>query len=222
MDLVSVFHDTYQRTLNKSIKVCKIKQECIINDIEILNINCIDAIIKYKHYYPTYSIGLLNFANGMNRGGGVVGGARAQEEDICRTTNLYHTLLKVEYPIKSDEIIISKDVTLIKNSSYNLIDEINIDYVLSKDALVVRNLFDEIMYKETKRRIELIIETASSLNIDILILGAFGCGIFNNPPESIAYIFKQVLQKYKFKKVIFAILENGNKLNKTFENIFHT
>ena len=32
MDLVSVFHDTYQRTLNKSIKVCKIKQECIIND----------------------------------------------------------------------------------------------------------------------------------------------------------------------------------------------
>lgn len=224
MDLVKVFNDTFQKTLNKPVNARKFKFVEYSNDIEVLNINCIDAVINVRQKYPKYKIGLLNFANGTNRGGGVTIGAIAQEEDICRTTNLYNSLLQVEYPIKSDQIIVSQDIKLIKNSKYYLIDdEINIDYIITKDALIAEGSFTLDMYEETEKRIEMILKTAHSLKIDVLILGAFGCGAFRNPHESIAYIFHKYLKKYKFKKVIFAILEkNTNILNNTFKDILCT
>jgi uncharacterized protein (TIGR02452 family) len=221
MDLIQVFNDTLEKTSDIPINVNKFKVINIHNDIEISNINCIDAVINTRKYYnDSYKIGLLNFASGMERGGGVTRGSKAQEEDICRTTNLYHTLNEKYYPIRDNEIIISKNVKLIKNSSYQDIKPINIDYILTKDAVVAYNgQFNNAMYEEAERRIEMIIKTAHALKIDILILGAFGCGVFRNPPEHVASLFKKSLKRYSFKKVIFAILEKNNTLNNIFKNI---
>ncbi len=47
---------------------------------------------------------------------------------------------------------------------------------------------------------------------DTVILGAFGCGAFSNPPELIAEYYKKIIDthfKGAFKKIIFAILDNG-------------
>ncbi len=219
MDLVEVFKDTFTKTAYIHVTSNKFKISQANNNIEILNINCIDLVINLKQKYTNYSIGLLNFANGANRGGGVIYGAIAQEEDICRTTNLYHTLKQEYYPIRSDEIIISKNVKVIKNSSYKDIKPLNIDYILTKDALIADGKFNKFTYEEAERRIELIIKTAHALKIDILILGAFGCGVFKNPPEDVAYLFKKSLERYSFKKVIFAILEKNTELNDIFQNI---
>ena len=65
----------------------------------------------------------------------------------------------------------------------------------------LRNVFFE--------RIRNIPEVAAANDADILVLGAFGCGVFNNPPELVAEVFYQLLidmeyGKY-FKKIIFAI-----------------
>lgn len=38
------------------------------------------------------SLLVLNFTNGIQPGGGFLGGARAQEEVLCRSSALYHTL----------------------------------------------------------------------------------------------------------------------------------
>jgi uncharacterized protein (TIGR02452 family) len=35
----------------------------------------------------------LNFVNGIHPGGGFLGGARAQEEVLCRSSALYQTLV---------------------------------------------------------------------------------------------------------------------------------
>lgn len=50
-------------------------------------------------------------------------------------------------------------------------------------------------------------------NHDAIVLGAFGCGLFQNPPTSIAYCFDKVLNEPEFhntfRRVVFAILEDS-------------
>lgn len=55
---------------------------------------------------------------------------------------------------------------------------------------------------------------------DVLILSALGCGAFGNPPEHIAFIFREVLSDFAgaFKKIYFAI-KGGNNL-RTFSKMF--
>ena len=45
-------------------------------------------------------------------------------------------------------------------------------------------------------RIKRIFEVAAENKNEVLILGAFGCGAFRNPPEIVARAFKKVMQDY--------------------------
>ena len=51
-------------------------------------------------------------------------------------------------------------------------------------------------------------------NDDSIVLGAFGCGAFHNPPKHIARLFHEVINekefKDKYKLIAFAILEDHN------------
>ena len=51
--------------------------------------------------------------------------------------------------------------------------------------------------------------------VDHLVLGAFGCGAFNNPPELVANVFRKYLiddgYAALFKSVTFAIKKNENR-----------
>ncbi len=47
---------------------------------------------------------------------------------------------------------------------------------------------------------------------DAVVLGAFGCGAFQNPPDAVAEICHQVIETYfkgAFKKIVLAILDGG-------------
>jgi len=57
------------------------------------------------------------------------------------------------------------------------------------------------------KRIERIFEVAITNGAQVLILGAFGCGAFCNPPETVAKAFKTVQQKYGkyFETIEYAI-----------------
>ena len=45
-------------------------------------------------------------------------------------------------------------------------------------------------------RIRRIFEIAVANGNEVLILGAFGCGAFKNPPEIVARVFNKVMQDY--------------------------
>lgn len=44
-------------------------------------------------------------------------------------------------------------------------------------------------WKKFYKRIKNILKVALERRVDILILGAFGCGTFRNPPELLAGVF---------------------------------
>lgn len=59
----------------------------------------------------------------------------------------------------------------------------------------------EISYDDLKAlhtaRIQRIFEVAIASNAEVLILGAFGCGAFCNPPELVAEVFAEITEKYR-------------------------
>ena len=63
-----------------------------------------------------------------------------------------------------------------------------------------------LMYNRLKK----IIQVAKKENVEVLILGAYGCGAFHNPPEIIASLFKELLNEYHFDTVEFAVYCNND------------
>lgn len=70
-------------------------------------------------------------------------------------------------------------------------------------------------YAETKRRIRLIFSAFLFHGVRRVVLGAWGCGIFKNPPRMIARGFAEVLRedlfKNRFEHIVFAINGEGDQ-----------
>ena len=191
-------------------------------------------------------ITVLNFANAYRPGGGVKDGAMAQEECLCRSSNLYEALT-IPYMIRhyykwnekntgdmsSDCIIYSPNVTVFKDDKVypeNLEDWFQVDvltcaapyYDKSKKKPVTLDKLEEVF----RSRIRNILEVAIANEVDYLVLGAFGCGAFNNPPELVALVFYKLLveQGYSeyFERIVFAIKKSGESCPnlETFRRIF--
>lgn len=187
-----------------------------------------------KRYCELGKVAVLNFANSEYPGGGVQFGAMAQEECLCRSSNLFACISNQnvfdEYyayhrcgqnHFYSDRLIYTKDVTVFKDDS--LVPQMlpkeewfNVDvitcaapYIAQRkytNTAVLRNLF--------KKRIKNIFEAAIDNNIDVLVLGAFGCGAFKNPPSVVARAFHEVIKENSyqnaFKQIVFAIKSTTN------------
>ena len=48
-----------------------------------------------------------------------------------------------------------------------------------------------------QKRIQRIFEVAIASGADVLILGAFGCGAFKNPPQLVAAVFAELTELYR-------------------------
>ncbi|MGK0390669.1 MAG: hypothetical protein ACI94Y_003429 [Maribacter sp.] len=181
----------------------------------------------------------LNFASARNPGGGFLKGSEAQEESIARATGLYPCQLKSEKYYKTnrrhksclytDHIIYSPLVPIIKDEKGEPMDEAIRASIITAPAVntgvVLRNEPDNIenIAPFMKRRIDMILAICQKGGYDTLILGAWGCGVFQNDPAVIASMFKEKLEgKYKnqFKKVVFSIYAREERFIKPFRMEF--
>lgn len=64
----------------------------------------------------------------------------------------------------------------------------------SSSAVINENEYRKLM----KSRIYKIFTVAQTTEADVLILGAFGCGAFRNPPEVVAELFREAVDEYKY------------------------
>lgn len=187
-----------------------------------------------KKYSSLGKTAVLNFANPENPGGGVQLGAMAQEECLCRSSNLYlcisdHNVFDDYYAYHrnsnnhfySDRLIYTKGVTVFKDDrevpQLMPVDEwFDVDVITCAAPYIAKRKYtNQTALKELfKSRIRNIFEAALDNDVEVLVLGAFGCGAFKNPPEVVAKSFHEVIDKNNyvnyFKKIVFAIKSTVN------------
>ncbi len=168
--------------------------------------------IKEGYFKPL----VLNMASEYKAGGGVASGKTAQEECLFRRSNAFQTHPDTWYPLEENEVIYSPEVQIIKDSNYNLLPQDIIDqgFVSMIAVAAIRkprlhfNHYDDEDRALMTNKIESIFKIAILHGHDSLVLGALGCGVFKNPPEDVANIYKNCIRFYGkyFKKIGFAIL----------------
>ena len=85
------------------------------------------------------------------------------------------------------------------------------------------------MFKEEntsvlESRIKFILYVAATQQVDTLILGAFGSGVFGQDATEVAEITMKLLKRYNgvFKKVVFAVIDEKSANYKAFHDVIGT
>lgn len=171
-------------------------------------------------------VAVLNMASLKNAGGGVRIGCKAQEECLCRRSNLYPVLKSFIYPLPKIATIYTPGITVLKDSKYNVLKTPYKVNVLSA-AMCKLHEGDEFTREHcllAKQKIEHLLKTALHFDQRKLVLGAWGCGAYHCPPDIMAKIFKIVLDdpmfKNQFEEICFAILDYQGKNYKSFSKMF--
>eukprot|EP01063_Lacrimia_lanifica_P038805 TRINITY_DN8347_c0_g1_i2.p3 TRINITY_DN8347_c0_g1~~TRINITY_DN8347_c0_g1_i2.p3 ORF type:complete len:207 (+),score=45.60 TRINITY_DN8347_c0_g1_i2:758-1378(+) len=72
------------------------------------------------------------------------------------------------------------------------------------------DVMDEAHTLGTARKIHALLAAAQTERVDVLVLGALGCGVFANPPHQVARLFKAALAgpfRGAFRRVVFAVTD---------------
>lgn len=184
---------------------------------------------------------VLNFASAKNPGGGFLGGAQAQEESLARSSSLYPCLsanfAMYEYNRKgnsclySDWMIYSPRVPVFRNDDGSLIQKHYLVSFLTSPAVnagVVKQKEPKrahLIEPVNKERARKFLWIANREGHQTLILGAWGCGVFQNDPAMIAQIFNDLLKgefENCFERVIMAIYDRTStkKVYNAFVEVF--
>ena len=189
--------------------------------------------------YKGKKICCLDFANYYSMGG-APWSAGAQEESMCRVSTLYpclHVQGKDYYEkhfleegkgeinfMGGYDLIYIPGVTVFKTdeSIPQLKDEdtwFNTDVIVSAAPELFDDYDEEQYRKVMTERIRRILDLVANEKVEVLILGAFGCGAFKNPPEVVAGIFASLIKNYNFETVEFAVFcRNDTKNYDVFES----
>lgn len=174
---------------------------------------------------------VLNFASSVTPGGGVTYGSRAQEEDLCRISTLYPAISHKETAGEfyadhwarirekamgfenRDDCIYTPGVvvfrtddeerTLLPEDEWYTVDVIT----CAAPDLRFFNPTREELLELFRKRFKKILYAAACHKAEVVILGAFGCGVFANPPEVVAEAFDAAYGLYagNFETIEFAI-----------------
>lgn len=150
---------------------------------------------------------MLNFASATKPGGGFLNGQSAQEESIARSSALYPSIARhremydhgVQHPtpFSSDYMIYSPSVPFFRDDSGQLLEQPVSASVITAAAVDASRIPDRGMQcqidRTMKNRMRKVIELAAEQQNRVLVLGAFGCGVFGNDPNRVAQIQRELL-----------------------------
>lgn len=231
----------YSDDINKSVEKTKIYStgfQCnkILNEktTEII-IEDADMVSAGKEYHSKGKTALLNFASYKNPGGMFINGSKAQEECLCHASYLYNVLKEFQSDFydwnnkhKNKALYLNRglyspDILFQYGEVLFHCDVITCAAPNKSAAQKYQNVSDKENTEVLKSRIKFTLDMAKDNNVDTLILGAYGCGVFGQDPTEVAEIFKECLQtthKNCFSKVVFAIPKSKNHNLEAFCKVF--
>ena len=197
--------------------------------LEIVNMDTLDATLYYQDS-DKKNYCLLNMASSSPHqfGGGYLNGSLAQEEDLCRRTNFHSAFKKMKPPVPKYGGCFIKNLLIIREneaSGYKWMERA----VATSSIMCAAPRHPELKsngdyvpkeYEEMRKKIMAMFDLLLMEKQYYIVLGAFGCGAYYNPPHEVAKIFRNLLNreyKGRFAKVVFAILDNRGTSNR---NIF--
>lgn len=215
---------------------------------EVLPISTFEAaknLVKKEHLKTC----VLNYASATKPGGGFLHGRQAQEESLSRQSALYVTIKNsqmYEYnkdcndDLYNDFMIYSSRVPVFRSSYHERLlsrREVFVTSVITSAAPNLHNinqyndiikaltLFWKQYEKKLKHRCRKILLLAIDKGTEAFVLGAYGCGVFENSPDKISEIYYRLLVeeglgKY-FVKIVFAIIDKKSQNFKAFYNRFN-
>lgn len=191
---------------------------------EVRNEDCIEALIRLDA--EGYNAAILNMASASHPGGGVENGSGAQEEQLCRRSNLVMSLYQFQrekvmqypelgLPVREEQYplhpryggIYSDCVMFFREDEQHdcglserpfLAGVISVAGI-SHPTLDENGLMSAEDEDRTKDKIRTILRIGLAHDNDALVLGALGCGAFANPPAQIARLFHEIFLEEEFK-----------------------
>lgn len=156
----------------------------------------------------------LNMASYQGAGGGVAKGCPAQEEELFRRSNAHQTHPPEWYPLRKEEMIYSPEVTVIKDTrawQYQRIPEFKVSMIACAallDPPLINGRYTDLDRQLMWWKIESLFLVGINGGHDSLVLGALGCGAYQNPPQEVVSLYRLAIRKYGtyFRRIGFAIL----------------
>nr|WP_276082615.1 TIGR02452 family protein [Nannocystis poenicansa] len=174
-------------------------------------------------------VAALNFASAKNPGGGFLGGAKAQEEDLARCSALYHCLRSAPgyytanraepSMLYTDHVIWSPGVPFFRDEQLHLLARpFRVGLVTAPAPNAGEHLHRKAggrpaIRAALERRAERVLRVLAHQHQQVLVLGAWGCGVFRNDPAEVAEVFVRLLTAPPyagaFTRVVFAIYDRS-------------
>lgn len=208
-------------------------------EIIITDEDSFGCVISHQSEFGGKRVLVLNYANPFTPGGGVRKGCRAQEEDLCRRSDLLQALedesaaeyyssniAERAFSVGFENCILTENVSVFVDSFGNLMPEpVVVDVMTAAAPKLNGEMFylpdvdndEEQVYGSIDHICDMILSIAEKEGYRILVLGAFGCGAFRNDPRDVAEAFKKSLATKSFEKVYFPILARGERGQRNYE-----
>lgn len=198
--------------------------------IEVQNETTLTGASRLLAESPENPVAALNFASAKNPGGGFLNGSEAQEESLARSSALYASLQRApDYYqrhratsscLYSHSMIVSPDCPVFRNDAGDLLpDPFLVTFITSaapNAGAIAKNNPGELSQIEEvlRQRAEYVLAVAALHNCPSIVLGAWGCGVFRNDPETVAQIFADLLHGSgawirRFSRIAFSVLDKS-------------
>ena len=182
-----------------------------------LAMDTVTAIFYISSIRGSDKIAALNFASFKNPGGMFLKGSKAQEECLCMDSTLYPVLdsFRDTYYEPNKKLLnralytdraLYTPVVIFENDEHAAKADILTCAATNKYAAQkYQNVSDAENTEVLKNRLLFIRDIVNDQDIDTLILGAFGCGVFGQDPKQVATLMYEVFSTACATNIVYAV-----------------